>query len=180
MGTVTNNNPLQKSQKTMDLVQAVAKRVEIEQVQLLEASIKRGVLRDKPPGNVNIAFGASAELDHVRERILVPVRLTLTARYDDATPEEPDSLRIDVVFVVGYRVSPGPTLTKVQLREFGQLNGVFNVWPYWREFVHSTTSRMGLPALIMPSFKVGTPPTSLHDSTLRKAKKDKGKLPARR
>jgi preprotein translocase subunit SecB len=35
------------------------------------------------------------------------------------------------------------------------LNGVFHVWPYWREMVQNTLARMGLPPLILPVFRVG-------------------------
>lgn len=36
---------------------------------------------------------------------------------------------------------------------FRELNLPLNVWPYVREFVHGTTSRMGLPALVLRSLK---------------------------
>ena len=40
------------------------------------------------------------------------------------------------------------------LELFAQANGTFNLWPYWREFVQSTSTRMGLPALTVPSYRI--------------------------
>lgn len=36
---------------------------------------------------------------------------------------------------------------------FGELNLPLNVYPYVREFVHSATTRMGFPGLILPTVK---------------------------
>lgn len=36
---------------------------------------------------------------------------------------------------------------------FGDLNLPVNVYPYLREFVHSATSRMGFPGLVLPTLK---------------------------
>ncbi|RME41901.1 MAG: hypothetical protein D6788_00185 [Planctomycetota bacterium] len=37
---------------------------------------------------------------------------------------------------------------------FACTNGVFNLWPYWREFVQSMASRMGLPRLTVPTYRI--------------------------
>ena len=33
---------------------------------------------------------------------------------------------------------------------FGKINGIFNIWPYWREYVQSSISRIGLPPVAIP------------------------------
>jgi len=37
---------------------------------------------------------------------------------------------------------------------FATFNATFNAWPYWREFVQSMTSRMGLPSVVIPVLPV--------------------------
>ncbi len=37
---------------------------------------------------------------------------------------------------------------------FASLNGVFNAWPYFREFLQSATTRMGLPQFVLPVFRI--------------------------
>lgn len=76
-----------------------------------------------------------------------------------ATPEdEKDSdedwvVKIEATYVVEYHVEGLERFSEAALIEFAQLNGVFNVWPYWRELVQSTLGRMNLPGLLVPIFK---------------------------
>ena len=41
-----------------------------------------------------------------------------------------------------------------ELNEFGQVNAVFNAWPYWRELVQSSLARMSMPILTVPVYRV--------------------------
>ena len=72
-------------------------------------------------------------------------------------------LVIEAAFRLRYRVSDRAGLDDSHFDAFGHLNGVFNAWPYWREYVQSMTVRMGYPALTVPVFRfrdtaVRTPP----------------------
>ena len=40
------------------------------------------------------------------------------------------------------------------VRLFASKNAVFNVWPYFRELVHSLAARAGLPNVLVPLFKL--------------------------
>ena len=40
------------------------------------------------------------------------------------------------------------------LSEFGNANGLYHVWPYWREYVHSVVGRLKLPAITIPMFRL--------------------------
>ena len=42
-------------------------------------------------------------------------------------------------------------LTEEDLKEFAARNGLYNAWPYLREFFQSTSMRMGLPTLVIGS-----------------------------
>jgi preprotein translocase subunit SecB len=46
-------------------------------------------------------------------------------------------------------------MTKDYFGVFVQVNLPVNTWPYFREFVHSTVSRMGLPPVVLPLVKRG-------------------------
>ena len=57
------------------------------------------------------------------------------------------------------------------LHAFSATNGVFNAWPYWREFVQNTTARMGLPTpVIVPVFRLGENPFGDFTSDLESSK----------
>ena len=57
-------------------------------------------------------------------------------------------------FEVSYRAVENEKLSREELDAFGKVNAVFNSWPYWRELVHSSFSRMSIPNFIMPLLRV--------------------------
>ncbi|MCG8056934.1 MAG: hypothetical protein JAY94_14735 [Candidatus Thiodiazotropha endolucinida] len=40
------------------------------------------------------------------------------------------------------------------LKEFGLYNAPYHIWPYFREFIHSTCSRSRLPLVTIPMFRI--------------------------
>ncbi|HCA9977659.1 TPA: hypothetical protein MYL91_000617 [Klebsiella pneumoniae] len=74
---------------------------------------------------------------------------TETEHHDDETGGVIFS--IEATFEAIYRSKR--TLTKEELEEFGKQNVGFNVWPFWREYVQSSTSRMGINSITVPFFK---------------------------
>jgi preprotein translocase subunit SecB len=53
-----------------------------------------------------------------------------------------------------YRFPPDLVIEPFDIKAFAKSNGMLNVWPYWREFVQSITSRAGLPPLTVPLFRI--------------------------
>lgn len=41
-------------------------------------------------------------------------------------------------------------LREEEIEVFSELNVPYNIWPYWREYIQSTCSRMGLPPIAVP------------------------------
>ncbi len=62
-------------------------------------------------------------------------------------------LEVECTFEVGLRVAS--PMTKDYFDVFARVNLPVNTWPYFREFVHSTISRMGLPPVVLPLVKRG-------------------------
>lgn len=65
-------------------------------------------------------------------------------------------LVITATFVAEYEMADGLRPSTQDLKAFVNANAVFNCWPYWREYVHSTAARMNLPPLTLPFFRVRT------------------------
>lgn len=63
-------------------------------------------------------------------------------------------LTIKASFILEYTLPPSVEFEEEQLKAFSMTNGVYNAWPYWREYVQSTTTRMGLPPIIVPVFRL--------------------------
>lgn len=75
----------------------------------------------------------------------------LAVREDDAGSP---GLAIRAAFALDYELPPAAGFEESRLRAFAMTNGVYNAWPYWREYVQSTTTRMGLPPIIVPVFRL--------------------------
>lgn len=46
------------------------------------------------------------------------------------------------------------TLDPAILEEFGQNNALYHVWPYWREYVQAVLTRLRLPTITIPMFRL--------------------------
>lgn len=60
-------------------------------------------------------------------------------------------------FRVLYAVDPEFRPTPVQINQFAHWNAMFNVWPYWREYLSSTIDRAHLPQFVAPVMRVPIP-----------------------
>lgn len=67
--------------------------------------------------------------------------------------DEPDDVEVAARFILEYEFER--EIEEGDVQHFCAFNATFNAWPYWREFVQSATSRMGVfPNLTIPVFRV--------------------------
>jgi len=52
-------------------------------------------------------------------------------------------------FLIQYRLRDNWSLNDEALREFAQHNTPIHVWPYWREWLQSNATRVGLPPVVI-------------------------------
>ncbi len=166
MAKQTSTTSRRTARSKMDLAAPVSKRVEVMEILLAESMTKRGAVRDRRPAKLAMGVNVETQVDKDEKVVCVRPRFVLSAKYDEADNEE--LLRIEAQFVLRYRVPSFEGLKKANIVAFGELNGLYNAWPYWREFVQSTTVRMGLPPLTIPVYRP------------LKAPKRPAKAPARR
>lgn len=67
--------------------------------------------------------------------------------------EKNEYTKIDFSLKIQYRIKNIANYEKEYLDEFRQRNIPVNVWPYAREFISSSTTRLGYPALIIDPYK---------------------------
>jgi len=63
-----------------------------------------------------------------------------------------DLVNIKAEFILEYAIPKSPVgLVSGEIATaFGKMTGVYNAWPYWREYVQSTVGRLSLPPLTLP------------------------------
>jgi hypothetical protein len=69
----------------------------------------------------------------------------------DLSPER-KVVRIASTYLVVYELDPGPQPAAADLEAFAVVNGQFNVWPYWRQYVQDCLARVELPPFMLPPF----------------------------
>ncbi len=142
---------MKKTASKIDLATPVSQRVELDNILLMETVARRKPLRGGLPAHISINVNVQTNADKKQGVIQVRPHFVLVARFDDESGDE--LLRIEAVFLLHYRLPSFEGLRKPNIMAFGEMNGLYNAWPYWREFVQATTVRMGLPALTIPVYR---------------------------
>ncbi|MEJ5328605.1 MAG: hypothetical protein WHT07_00435 [Desulfobaccales bacterium] len=139
----------------MEAVARVARAVELREIHLLRAAVSRPG-PEPVQGRLVLDFDCSTRLlEAVEGDHLLPVAcdFSLTARNEEEPQRE--VMRVEATFLVSYEVAHPENLSMDDLHHFARINPLYNAWSYWREFVHSMTTRMGLPPLLVPLLKIG-------------------------
>ena len=80
---------------------------------------------------------------------LIDIEDTQDIPLEDA--EKKTILQVEAEFFVCYRLKDGAAFPDEEaMREFGENNVTFNVWPYWRELIQSVTTRLGVASVTIP------------------------------
>lgn len=130
-----------------------------QSVQILTVAQPRGSFDITAPNSKRRTGGIGdlrrVHVERDEETFLVQLELSREAVLQEG--EEPDARRFDfaATFVLIYQVADAVSFEDDELRSFGAINGLYNVWPYWREFIQSASTRMGLPALTIEVLKIG-------------------------
>lgn len=72
---------------------------------------------------------------------------------DDRSP----AVLIDAAFELSYSLESTDGIDDDDLDHFAFVNSTLHAWPYWREFAHSMSTRMGLSPLVVAPFKLPSP-----------------------
>lgn len=123
---------------------------------LQKSAMQRGDIRHSgmPPQAVVNASIAIGRIDGTADMIGVFAEFGATSTYEG---EHSPSIVLDATYVLTYQMPaamPAAELPAELLELFSQ-QAILNVWPYWREYVQSTTFRMGLPPLRLPLLFTG-------------------------
>ena len=136
--------------KAADELKRLIAEVEIEGVRLVEATAETKVRSPADTGAVDLLVNRTAEISERQDnKTFFVVAKIGTQLVPEQAKEEP-LVSIETSFELQYRLPEGFRVDPDALTTFAQTNGIYNAWPYWREFVQSTFARMGLPPVVLP------------------------------
>jgi hypothetical protein len=144
-----------QSDNPFELAAIVAKRVQIESVLLAKGVMKRRGDTDLMQEGVSLQFNIKRVefvKEEERKRLLVKPTFSVTIAHG-AEPRPPQDFLIRATFVLFYSVKSFEGIEDKHLDAFSMTNGIFNAWPYWREFVQNTVTRMGFSPITVPVFR---------------------------
>lgn len=135
----------------------VSHHVQIDSVILTDTRMKATLHTIAEPTKLRLGnwFRCSHELRPTDpDRVFVHIDLKFEANPGGEADVEGGALiELSAIFLATYRLEGASAYPRDALQHFAELNGTYNVWPYWRELVQSFAGRAGLPDIVVPVFK---------------------------
>jgi hypothetical protein len=136
----------------MDMSVGIAPWTHIKQVRLVGSTIHSQYQQPVVPTDVKYSINALTTVDRESKQLIVRALLMSCAVSKAESGEAEEVLRIEAEFLLSYSYDTNlpREITDEEAGAFGKMNGIHNAWPYWREYVQSTTARLGFPPLTLP------------------------------
>jgi preprotein translocase subunit SecB len=154
MNKLTQNTNKEVQPNLKDAVQ-VAEQVELQEVRLLGCNCNQSIKNIQGNKCFDVDKDIDVQVDREAGRIFVVAKFSLKT-FLEKEKNDPFAT-IDASFLLVYNAKNISEMPDEYFDSFGKTNGIYNAWPYWREFVQNATTRMGLPSLTMPVFRIVKP-----------------------
>jgi hypothetical protein len=155
------------------LAYEVHQNADIHRVRLARAKVASVALDEAPKSHIAVAFNfKSKPLDAPPQVLRLEIAFRMSGveerpdgegaesgnKGEDKKPETVVS--VECAYEVDYVLREGFEVTPEQVKAFKDGNAIFNVWPYFREYLQNHLQRMGLPPLIAPFLRLQPKPKS--------------------
>jgi hypothetical protein len=112
--------------------------------------------------DTDISFSPSAaRVEQAILRLSIDFTFRIVKRaLDDDSPEE-NFLTVACKFEADYGLREGHSPSEAEISSFHRGNAVFNCWPYFREYIHSSVVRMGFPPPPVPFLRLQPKPDAV-------------------
>ncbi len=147
---------IERARTELEAAIQVADRIQLETVRLMSCKCLQTALFGPGKKSFKIEKTVSSSMDTSTNRVFVLADFTLVT-FETGSNEKEPCTTIEASFLLVYQADSLEGISDETVNHFGNINGVYNAWPYWREFVQNAIVRMGLPALTIPVFRVFAP-----------------------
>jgi len=130
----------------------VSDRVQLMDVRLINCKCEQKPEAIKGEKFYDITHSANVNVDKEKGYLLVFAQFHFKSGSNKQITEP--MIIIEATFLLVYEIDDFEGLNKAAFEQFANLNGIYNAWPYWRELVQNTISRMELPPLTIPVFRI--------------------------
>ncbi len=140
--------------------------VQLHSVRLVESTVKSSIRSPKEAGEIDLFVDTSTQPPNMPEDGWLYFQPTINTL---VTSQGKTVVSIMATYELIYLIPKDMQVTQDELNDFARLNTMFNVWPYWREFVQSTVTRMNLPPLVLPLFRIKDAAKQIEQASQREA-----------
>jgi len=137
---------MQDYQLSVDEYQDILKSIELEDISLRNLTLKTDEEQFGKEFKLNIKPKARCQVED--DTIYFFYKFTFIAKSPD---KEKTAIRIVPEYKITYTKTSKTKIDPEFFEIFPEASLKFIVWPYFRELVQSTISRMNLPPLILPT-----------------------------
>ena len=145
-------------------VKAVIGGVELHDVRLTGANVRTRVRDASKLANADLSLRHGAQIiARSDDGFLIGAMVRAQVTSPEENDQQEPLIEMVMTFSLEYVLPNASTYDDAVLNAFATGNGVFNAWPYWREYVQQTAARMGFPPLVLPVFRIERPkrPTTM-------------------
>jgi len=124
----------------------------LQSIRLVRAKLASNANPVESEASVAVGFDFRSKLVEARPGLL---RIAVSFRMAGAAEGvAPPAVAVEALFEADYQLHEGYAPAEAAARAFKDGNAIFNVWPYFREFLQSSLQRMGLPPLTAPFLRL--------------------------
>ncbi len=176
-----NEIVIRQSAAQTKLASNVHRNAAIKAIRLSSSELRSDLSSQRIRSPLTVSYKIdSKSIAPAEDELRFQVECSMTAsegKAEDATPQ----IVVRSSFLVDYHLREGAQLEEAEISAFAQGNAIFNVWPYFREYLQSTLQRMGLPPMAAPFLRVISEPTQGELNAKSKSSKSESKpKPVRR
>lgn len=126
------------------LAHRVAKCANIHSIRVKEGMFGTELLEDEIGNDITLSCEWHPDADQLRVDISVQIR-------HQVQPESREHLHARAVYCLEYKIQEdAPEFSEEETAAFAKINGTYNFWPFWREFLQGIVQRMELPIGPLP------------------------------
>lgn len=134
------------------LAQRIIGAAQIDSVRLVGSRAETSIQGPQEAGTDPVKFRQNLQATRNSRGFRVIADLGVSIPAKDTT--SPPAVAVDARFELDYVLPAEVIASDEELNAFARVNGLFNAWPYFREFVQTSMARMQLPPLVIPLVRV--------------------------
>jgi hypothetical protein len=157
---VTKLNPAAPdSQPTFETIlqqlKAATRFVQIAEIRFIDCRCTYGTVAEPSVDAVEVNVrGQEVVVEENTLRSAMTAEFRAPSPFSDNDAEKQKRVHVGARIEVKYELSPDRDQGSDEaINTFARVNGVQTVWPYFREYLHSSLARLGLPSFDLPLLK---------------------------